>query len=272
MIVFPNAKINLGLHVVSKRDDGFHNIETVFYPAGWCDVLEVIKDNSSKNSEIDFTVSGNESLSAEDNLCVRAYHLLKKDFKIPSVRGWLHKIIPVGAGLGGGSSDAAFMIKLLDKIFDLKISTGRMKDYALQLGSDCPFFLDSKPMFASGRGEVLEEIPEVLKNYFITIVKPSLSISTAEAYSLVKPKQTESSLRGLISLPLRQWKDVIVNDFEIPLAEKFPEINSIKKKLYEAGAVFALLSGSGSAVYGIFEKETDIKKIFPECVCWNGKI
>ena len=272
VVVFPNAKINLGLRVVGRRDDSFHNIETVFYPVGWCDILEVIENDSIAEKKIDFTVSGNALLNSEDNLCVRAFRLLENDFKIPPAKAWLHKIIPAGAGLGGGSSDAVNMILLLNKLFSLKISNEKIKEYALQLGSDCPFFLSDKPMYATGRGEVMEEIPEVLKNFFIFIVKPKFSISTAEAYRLVKPNKPQSTLKDLIQLPVQQWKNSIVNDFAIPLGEKFPEINSIKNKFYDAGAVFSLMSGSGSAVYGIFEKETEGGKIFPGYESWSGRL
>lgn len=278
MIQFPLAKINLGLRVLNKRSDGFHNIETVFYPVGWSDVLEVVENKSvpqdykSSGAEIDFTISGNDELSADDNLCVRAYRLLKKDFPLPPVKAWLHKVIPVGAGLGGGSADAAYMLKILNQLFKLNLSNDKLKDYALQLGSDCPFFIDANPAIANSRGETLEEIPEVLKNYFICIAKPSFSISTAEAYSMVKPALPSTSLRMLIKRPVKEWKDLITNDFEIPLAEKFPELSLLKKKFYAAGAVFSLMSGSGSAVYGIFEKEKDARLLNPlnPAIGWVG--
>jgi len=271
VIVFPQAKINLGLRVIEKRTDGFHNIETVFYPVGWSDILEVIIDTTVKN-EIDLTVSGNEALSSKDNLCNRAFNILKSEFNIPPVKAWLHKIIPTGAGLGGGSSDGASMLLLLDKLFRLELGEKKLTEYALQLGSDCPFFIFNHPMYATGRGEVFEKFQEVLKNYFIAIVKPLFSISTAEAYQLVKPEKPQDSLRNLLMLPVTQWKNVVVNDFEIPLEEKFPEINFIKKKFYEEGAVFSLMSGSGSSVFGIFETETDVKKIFPGYESWWGRL
>ncbi|MBK5286179.1 MAG: 4-(cytidine 5'-diphospho)-2-C-methyl-D-erythritol kinase, partial [Bacteroidia bacterium] len=176
------------------------------------------------------------------------------------------------AGLGGGSSDGANMLLLLNELFRFKLSEEKLARYALQLGSDCPFFIYNRPMYATGRGEVFEKIPEVLENYFICIVKPPFSISTAEAYQLVKPKNVNESLRTLLMLPIKQWKEVVINDFEIALEEKFPEINLIKKKFYEAGAAFSLMSGSGSSVYGIFEKEADAKKIFPDFECWSGKL
>jgi 4-diphosphocytidyl-2-C-methyl-D-erythritol kinase len=189
VIVFPHAKINLGLHVTGKRDDGYHNIETVFYPVQLCDVLEAIEDNSS-TGKINLTVTGNDSLSANDNLCIKAFELLKKDFNLPSVKAHLHKIIPTGAGLGGGSADAAFMLKLLNTLFELKLNNDTLKKYALELGSDCPFFVEGKPVHATGRGEVTEAIKLSLKNYFISIVKPNIGISTAEAYKMVRPQKS----------------------------------------------------------------------------------
>ena len=270
MVVFPNAKINLGLRVTRKRDDGYHDIETIFYTVRWCDILEAIPDNSPGAKSISLTVTGNNSLSAEDNLCARAYDLLSKDFRLPPVKAWLHKIIPIGAGLGGGSSDAAFMLTLLNKLFSLGISNNKMKQYALSLGSDCSFFVDNKPAFAGGRGEVMAEIPQVLKNYFTFIVKPGFSVSTAEAYRMVIPVRPETSLKDLISLPVSEWKNKIVNDFETPLAEKYPEINFIKRKFYESGALFALMSGSGSCVYGIYKTEADVSNLFPGYQCWKG--
>jgi 4-diphosphocytidyl-2-C-methyl-D-erythritol kinase len=221
---------------------------------------------------MEFTVTGNDSLNAEDNLCVRAYRLLQKDFSLPPVKAWLHKLIPVGAGLGGGSSDAVEMLVSLNNLFDLGMNKDKLKGYALQMGSDCPFFCDGKPALASGRGEVLGEIPEVLKNYFICIVKPPVSISTAEAYSMVKPSMPAQPLRELITRPVSEWKNAVLNDFETPLAEKYPELGKLKSNFYNAGAVFSLLSGSGSAVYGIFDKEKDGRKLFPGMESWSGKL
>jgi 4-diphosphocytidyl-2-C-methyl-D-erythritol kinase len=261
LVVFPHAKINLGLHVTGKRDDGYHNIETVFYPVPLCDVLEAVEDTSS-SGKITLDVTGNDSLSANDNLCAKAYELLKKDFKLPSVKAHLHKIIPAGAGLGGGSADAAFMLKLLNKIFQLKLSNDALKKYALELGSDCPFFVDGKPVYATGRGEVTQSIKLSLKNYFIAIVKPQVSVSTVEAYKMVKPQKPHVALLSAIQQPVEKWRDLITNNFEEPVFKKYPAIETIKKKLYESGAVFALMSGSGSAVYGLFDREIKLNDAF----------
>lgn len=263
MVVFPHAKINLGLHVAGRRDDGYHDIETVFYPVPLSDVLEAVEDTSLLG-KISLTVTGDDSLSANDNLCIKAYELLKKDYKLPSVKAHLHKIIPAGAGLGGGSADAAFMIKLLNRIFELKLSNDALKKYALELGSDCPFFIESKPVYATGRGEVMEAIELSLKDYLICIVKTNVSISTAEAYKMVKPQKPQMALLSVLRQPMEKWKDLLTNDFEEPVFKKYPVIETAKKKLYEAGAVFALMSGSGSAVYGIFNREINLEGAFDD--------
>jgi 4-diphosphocytidyl-2-C-methyl-D-erythritol kinase len=263
LVVFPHAKINLGLHVTGKRDDGYHDIETVFYPVQVSDVLEAVEDTSSQG-KITLDITGNHSLSASDNLCVKAYELLKKDFKLPSIKAHLHKIIPAGAGLGGGSADATFMLNLLNKLFELKLSNESLKKYALELGSDCPFFVDSKPVHATGRGEITQLINISLKNYFICIVKPQTSVSTAEAYKMVKPQKPQMALLSAITQPIGKWRALLTNDFEEPVFKQYPAIENLKKKLYEAGAVFALMSGSGSAVYGIFDREINLKKNFDD--------
>jgi len=261
VIVFPHAKINLGLYVTGKRPDGYHDIETVFYPVPLCDALEAIEDFSLSN-QIDLTVTGNDSLTAKDNLCIKAYQLLQKDFKLPSVKVHLHKIIPTGAGLGGGSADAVFMLKILNKLFKLKLTGDALKKYALELGSDCPFFIDNKPVHATGRGEIMQPAEVSLKDYFISIIKPQVSVSTAVAYKMIKPQKPRMPILSAIQQPIEKWKDLLTNDFEKPVFEKHPEIENVKKKLYDAGAVFALMSGSGSAVYGIFKREIDFKNIF----------
>lgn len=263
MVVFPHAKINLGLHVTGRRDDGYHDIETIFYPVPLADVLEAIEDTSSRG-KITLAVTGNDSLSASDNLCIKAYELLKKDFKLPSVKAHLHKIIPTGAGLGGGSSDAALMLKLLNSLFELKLDNEALKRYALQIGSDCPFFIEGSPVHATGRGEVMEAAKLSLKDYFICIVKPPVSVSTAEAYKMVTPQKPRTAVLSAIRQPVEKWKDLLTNDFEEPVFKKYPVIESVKKKLYEKGALFALMSGSGSAVYGIFNTEINLKGAFDD--------
>ncbi len=278
MVAFPNAKINIGLHVLEKRTDGFHNIETAFYPVSWCDVLDVVVDESrtrgisrKKNPGIVFKTTGVETYSSQEkNLCVRAYRLLEKDFPLKPVRMHLHKIIPIGAGLGGGSSDAAYAIRLIDKIFSLGLTIQQMMSYASILGSDCAFFIENKPCYATGRGDVLEPIKLSLDKYHILIVKPDIHISTANAYGKVKPSKPSQSLHKLLNMEVETWKKNIKNDFEDFVFEEYSELPVIKQKLYDNGAIYASMSGSGSAMYGIFKEKKDFKKIFPQLATWHG--
>lgn len=281
MVCFPNCKINLGLNVVEKRTDGYHNIETVFYPVHWCDVLELIEVGSQKSevgsreleNGIEFSSSGLMiDGDLKNNLCVKAIQLLKKDFQIRDIKMHLHKIIPMGAGLGGGSSNAAFTLKLLNDLFNLKLSSDDLKNYAKQIGSDCAFFIDNTPVFASGRGEVLEKINLSLNGYVILIVKPPIHVSTVDAYNMITPQFPKKSSKEIIKLPIKEWKTLLKNDFEIPVFKKYPEIGEIKNKMYQLGAIYSSMSGSGSAVYGIFEPgEIKIdKKDFTNCIVWEG--
>jgi 4-diphosphocytidyl-2-C-methyl-D-erythritol kinase len=266
MICFPNCKINLGLSIVEKRDDGFHNIETVFYPLTFCDALEIQKtEGATSLYNYGVQIPG----SSHENLCLKAYHLLKRDHKIGSVEIHLMKNIPAGAGLGGGSSDATHTLLLLNDLFSLSLNNEQIKEYAKQLGSDCAFFIENKPAFASGKGDQFENIQIDLKGFFLVLIIPIISVSTAEAYAGVKPFKKEKSIKEIIQLPLSKWKDNLVNDFEETVFEKYPEIQKIKKTLYTEGAVYASMSGSGSAVYGIFDKEKDLRKMFPDCVVQN---
>lgn len=276
MICFPNTKINLGLNIIEKRTDGFHNIETVFYPVQWCDALEAVSSESGithddPEKKIEFTLSGlNVEGSVKNNLCVKAYEILAKDFKLPTVKIHLHKIIPMGAGLGGGSADAAFTLELLNNLFKLKLTKDNLKNYALQLGSDCSFFMENVPLYATGKGEIMTKINLSLKGYFILIAKPPVHISTAQAYSLVNPQHPEKSLTEIIQLSITQWKNVLKNDFEKSVFEKFPIIEKIKNKMYEQGAIYASMSGSGSAVYGIFDKKIFDRMDFNNCILYDG--
>jgi 4-diphosphocytidyl-2-C-methyl-D-erythritol kinase len=265
MIIFPNCKINLGLSVVSKRDDGYHNIETLFYPIPFYDVLEVINDNQPSNQEVQLSTSGKIIQGEEEkNLCIKAYRLLKKDFpEIPAISIHLHKNIPMGAGLGGGSSDGAYMIKLLNEKFNLGLDSIKMKSYALQLGSDCPFFIDNKPAFAEGRGEILHEVDIDLSGYGIILINPGIHVSTADAFRNISPSAAAHPYSEIINLPVNQWKDSLFNDFEKPVFEIHPAIQEIKEKLYTAGARYASMTGTGSTVYGIFEG-TIPENIIPE--------
>ncbi len=260
MIYFPHCKINIGLRVTNKRSDGFHDIETIFYPVAIQDALEFVEADEFRFTLSGIDIEGNN----DDNLVVKAYNLLKSEYKLPPLHIHLHKHIPLGSGLGGGSSDAAFMLSELNEYFDLKIRMRKLMEYALQLGSDCPFFINPVPSLAKGRGEILEEIEINLSGMFLVVVKPPIHISTAEAYKNITPKISETPLDQLIRQPIEKWKNTIYNDFENPVFSKYPEIENIKTKLYNIGASFALMSGSGSAVYGIFKNEIDIKSIFPE--------
>ncbi len=263
MVTFPNCKINIGLHVLNKREDGYHNLETVFYPVNITDVVEMIPnhDPQTNNKAVVFTQSGLiVDLPDEKNICVRAYNLLKDDFPIlPSVKLHLHKNIPMGAGLGGGSANAAFLLQMINESFGLHISQDDLIQYGLRLGSDCPFFLLNKPAFATGRGEKLNEIQLDLSSYQLLIVNPGVHINTAWAFGqLDLGKLRDYDLKNAITDPINTWKDNIFNDFEIPVFNAYPEISALKKKMYDNGAVFASMSGSGSSVFGIFDKNIQI--------------
>lgn len=258
MLSFPNCKINLGLNIINKRDDGYHDLETVFFPIGLKDVLEAIKSGvSSLESGIEFSSSGLEIIGeAKDNLCVKAWHILKKDFPLlPGIQMHLHKMIPMGAGLGGGSADGAFALMLIDQLCGLGLSQEQLITHALQLGSDCPFFILNKPCFASGRGEKMQSIDLDLSSYDFVIVNPNVHVSTATAFSQIIPGKPEQNILDIIQLPIEEWKNLLVNDFEKIVSNIHPEINAIKKELYEQGAVYASMTGSGSSVFGIFNKE-----------------
>jgi 4-diphosphocytidyl-2-C-methyl-D-erythritol kinase len=265
MVSFPNCKINIGLNIVGKRTDGYHNLETIFYPIQIKDAIEIIE--SANENDITFTSTGNIiDVKDDDNLCVKAYRLLKKDFaQIPSVKIHLHKNIPMGAGLGGGSADASAVLLLLNKKFNLNISQDNLIDYALQLGSDCPFFIINKPCFASGRGEILQEINLDLSKYKFLIVNPNIHINTGEAFVSLNQNSFSpiGALQHLINQNISTWKNSIKNDFENPIFEKHPEIEQIKNILYENGAIYSAMSGSGSTVFGIFEKEMSTNIKFP---------
>ncbi len=272
MVCFPNAKINLGLNILEKRSDGYHNIETVFYPVKWCDVLEVVEDKSQKaEEEVKFSASGlNVDGEIKNNLCLKAYQFLKKDFQLPPLKMHLHKIIPMGAGLGGGSSDTAFTLKLINELFDLKINKDVLKNYAAQIGSDCSFFMENVPVMAKEKGELMEKINLNLKGLFILIVKPGVQISTADAYRMVAPQRPERSLKAIIEMPMHEWRIFLKNDFEKYVLEKFPVIGEIKGKMYQQGAIYASMTGSGSAVYGIFEKTIYNKNDFNKNIVYEG--
>ena len=268
MITFPNAKINLGLNIVEKRPDGYHNLETIFYPINLQDALEVKRLHDS-DLRYDLHVMGNTiDGPKESNLVVKAYELLAQDFEMPAVDIHLFKHIPTQAGLGGGSADCAFMIKLLNEKFKLGLDLNQMESYAAKLGADCAFFVRNEPVFATGIGNIFEPISVSLSGHYIVIVKPNIAVPTRDAFALVKPHHPAVSLKESIQQPLATWKDSIKNDFEDSVFTKYPDIAAIKDKLYDMGAIYASMSGSGSAVYGIFNhfiEEVDQK--FVDCFC-----
>lgn len=266
MVCFPPCKINLGLNVLRKRSDGYHDIETCFYPVAWTDILEVIPSKAFA-----FTSSGDAIPGdASDNLCVRAYRLLEKDYSLPPVQIHLHKLLPTGAGLGGGSSDAAWTLRALDEMFNLKLTKEELKHKAAALGSDCAFFIDDQPMLGSGRGEVLTPIDVSLKGMYLAIVKPEVHISTAQAYAGVVPHVPPDSLVDVLRGGFDSWRTHLKNDFEISVFHKFPVVGEVKHALYRAGAVYACMSGSGSAVFGIFTDKPELPA-FDNATVWVGE-
>ena len=264
MISFPNGKINIGLSVIGKRTDGYHDLESIFYPINVKDSLEIITSNLDQ-LEISFTSSGLEIDGNEsNNLCIKAYKLLKKDFpSLPHIKMHLHKAIPIGAGLGGGSANGTAALKILIEKFGISINNEMLLHYALQLGSDCPFFINNTPSLATGRGEILKPINLDLSAYNIFIINPGIHINTAWAFSKLKPDSSVTNLNNIISIPINNWKELIRNDFEIAIFNSFPVLELIKSSLYKAGALYASMSGSGSTLYGIFEKSNKPTFDFP---------
>lgn len=272
MITFPCCKINLGLNVVSRRPDGYHDIETVFYPIPLCDALEIKTMGEDFPSDVrcDLLVKPDGDLCPEqENLVVKAYNAIANDFALPRVHAHLYKNIPSQAGLGGGSSDAAAMIRLLDERFRLNMGIARMENYASKLGADCAFFITSEPSFATGIGDQLQPIDgkaRHLEGYYIALVKPDVAVSTGKAYAAITPRKPELCCRDIVQLPIAEWKGKLVNDFEEPVFKMHPELGAIKEQLYALGAEFALMSGSGSTLFGIFKDEPkDIDKTFNDC-------
>ncbi len=269
MITFPNAKINLGLNIVEKRADGYHNLETIFYPIQLQDALEV--KASSKDAEADYTlhIKGTPIAGeAADNLVVKAYLLLKEKYQLPPVDIHLFKHIPMQAGLGGGSADGAFMIKLLNEKFRLGMSLSEMEETSSRLGADCAFFIQNQPVFATGIGDRFEPIRLSLAEYHLVLIKPSVSVPTRDAFARIKPHRPEQSLKEIITQPVETWRDTMKNDFEDSVFALYPEIAAIKDKLYDLGAVYASMSGSGSSVYGIFrEALPNVETLFAGCFC-----
>jgi 4-diphosphocytidyl-2-C-methyl-D-erythritol kinase len=259
MVLFPNCKINLGLKILRKRADGYHDLDTVFYPLPFRDVLEIIPSPTLQFTATGLTIPGDPA----GNLCVKAFNLLKTDFPdLPAIHIYLHKHIPVGAGLGGGSSDGAMMLLLLDRRFHLGLEPVRLQDYAARLGSDCPFFLVNKPCVAAGRGERLQPIDLDLSGYSFVIVNPGLHIGTADAFAHCVPDERGAPVSEIIRQSPGTWREALTNDFETPLFHQYPMLRSIKQQLYNQGAVYASMTGSGSGIFGIFEKDRIPSLIF----------
>jgi 4-diphosphocytidyl-2-C-methyl-D-erythritol kinase len=251
MVGFPNGKINLGLNITEKRADGYHNLESCFYPVQWQDALEILPSEKFRMTFSGIEIPGKE----DDNLCVKIYKTLAEKFKLPPIQIHLHKNIPIGAGLGGGSADAAFAIKTLNQLFELHLSDEAMEEYLRPLGSDCAFFIKNKPVFAYEKGDRFEEININLSGNIMLIIYPGLHISTKEAYAGIKPHKPALPIRKILSMDKRNWKEHLKNDFEMELFRSYPALPFVKEKLYELGAFYASMSGSGSAIYGVFEKE-----------------
>ncbi len=267
MICFPNAKINIGLRVTEKRLDGFHNIETIFYPVhGLYDCLEFFESSEflieNQGIQIDTPL--------EKNICTKAWKVFKSHFDIPPIHTILYKHIPFGGGLGGGSADAAFMLSALNSYFSVGATTQELEHMALELGSDCPFFIHNTPMFAEGRGELFSPIELSLKDYWILLAKPDIGINTAEAYRGIIPNKPKESLNASLPQNISEWKQTITNDFEKTVFANHPEIEQLKNTMYELGAVYASMSGSGATVYGLFDKEITIPKTIP--TIWFGQL
>ncbi len=266
MIVFPIAKINLGLNVVERRPDGYHNLETVFYPVPIQDALEVqVMDEEFPSAyDCDIKVS-NIAVEGDEqkNLVVRAYQLLKQDFPhLPRLHAHLFKNIPTQAGMGGGSSDGAAMVLLLNKMFQLGLTDQQMIDLVARLGADCPFFILNRPSYAEGIGEKLMPVELDLTGWKLAVVRPDIPVSTKEAFSLITPRHPERNCRDIVSQPVDTWRDRLTNDFEQSVFALHPQIGEVKDELYKLGAVYAAMSGSGSSLFGLFRNPIDLTGVF----------
>ncbi|MBP3787766.1 MAG: 4-(cytidine 5'-diphospho)-2-C-methyl-D-erythritol kinase [Prevotella sp.] len=277
MIVFPIAKINLGLNVVEKRPDGYHNLQTVFYPVPIKDALEVQQMDEGFPSDVDcdlkvtnIAIEGDE----QRNLVVRAYLLLKQDFPtLPRIHTHLWKGIPTQAGMGGGSSDCAYMIRLLNALFDLQLSDEQMIRYAARLGADCAFFIKSEPCYAEGIGEKMQPIGLDLSEWYIGVVRPDIPVPTKEAFSRIHPHYPQVCPKEAVMQPVETWRETLVNDFEESVFALHPEIGAIKEQLYKMGATYAAMSGSGSALFGLFKERPDtLSRQFPDMFTFCSRL
>lgn len=271
MVTFPNAKINLGLNIVEKRFDGYHNLETIFYPIALQDILEITprkSDTADKYTLTMYDAPFDDNIN--DNLVIKAYNALAVDYSLPSLDFFLYKKIPTGAGLGGGSADAAFALKMINDIAELSLGDEELEKYAARIGADCAFFVRNKPAFATGVGNILTPAEVSLSGYTLVLVKPQIHISTKDAYAQVTPMQPALSIKEIVKRPIAEWRTLLVNDFEKSVFAKYPELQAIKEKLYETGAEYASMSGSGSAFFGIFKnapEEAKMQELFTDCFC-----
>lgn len=251
MIAFPNAKVNLGLNILSRRPDGYHNLSSCFIPIDWCDILEIVESDRFSFQSSGLPIPGDES----GNLVIKAYQLLQSHYELPSVHIHLHKVIPMGAGLGGGSSDAAFALKLLNQMFKLGVSHDELVNYAAQLGADCPFFIANEPKLVSGIGDQFEPVSLSLKGYKMQIVFPGIHVNTGRAFQSITPKAPSHWPGDVVSMSVLEWKNRLSNDFEKPVFEMHPGLADIRAKMHEEGAIYAAMSGSGSAIFAIWSEE-----------------
>jgi 4-diphosphocytidyl-2-C-methyl-D-erythritol kinase len=272
MVIFPKAKINIGLRITERRPDGFHNLQTIFYPVSLCDALEFVVPSGSLDAD-NLVMTGLLSYCVpEDNLVIKAVKKLREKSGIPFLKLHLHKAIPAGAGLGGGSSDAVNIVKHLNRYFNLDISPEELKEISLSLGSDCPFFIDSIPSYAEGRGEILTPVSPLPDGFHLLLVKPEIAVDTKEAYHNCRPHKGTGDLREYYNRNIKEWRDLIINDFEKSIFPKYPEIATIKGLLYRMGAIYSSLSGSGSSIYGIFDKKPEIPELLRNRVIYSGDL
>jgi len=250
MVVFPNAKINIGLQITDKRSDGFHNLLSLFYPVPWKDVLEILPAEKFSLHIVGLSIPGEPA----DNSLTKAYQLLHNKYAIDPVEIILYKNIPMGAGLGGGSADAAFGLRLLNDYFGLALSDVRLMEYAILLGSDCPYFIKNTPQMVSGRGEIMEDSSLSLKGYNILIIYPDVFVSTAKAYKLINTKSGRPSLYELLELPISKWQGVIINAFQNPVEQAFPRLKELNENIMHSAPVYAAMSGSGSAYFALYNE------------------
>ena len=271
MVTFPKSKINLGLRITGKREDGYHDIETIFYPVGLCDALEIVLNLGGNEDHLTVTGINSTDLS-QDNMVLTAVRKLRGLFDLPSLKIHLHKMIPSGAGLGGGSSDAASTIRLINRFFDLSMNSSEMREIALTIGSDCPFFIDSTPSYATGRGERLQSVEVSMDKMHIVLLNRGISVSTREAYSRCVPGIPAIKLTDAVRKPIYEWNEALINDFEKTVFSRYPEIKALRDGLYKAGAAFSSMSGSGSTVYGIFSQRPELGEDLNKYLIFEGQL